>query len=87
MEPDISARYVHGKPPLNPQENMGWLSIFGVLEAQQQESLIDPLKGTTCHSKYLNLGGEGNNHSLEPPKLHPMEIYVKSVMYRVKEIF
>jgi hypothetical protein len=52
---------------------MGWSSIFRVLGAQQQEHLIDPLKGTTCHSKDLNLGGEGNNHSSQPPKLHPMD--------------
>jgi hypothetical protein len=57
MTPDIGARYVHIKPPRNPWENMGWSSIFEVLGAQQQEHLIDPLKGTTCHSKDLNLGG------------------------------
>jgi len=63
MELDIGALYVHGKPPQNPQENMQWPNIFKVLGAQQEEHLIDPLKGTTSHSKDLNLGGEGNNHS------------------------
>jgi hypothetical protein len=73
MALDIGARYVHEKPPRNMRENMGWLSIFGVVGAQQQEHLIDPLKGTTYHFKDLNLGREGNNHSSQPPKLHLMD--------------
>ena len=36
---------------------MGWPSIFEVLGTQQQKHRIDPLKGTTCHSKDLNMGG------------------------------
>jgi hypothetical protein len=46
---------------------MEWL-----LGAQQQEHLINPLKDTTHHCKDFNLGGKGNNHSSQPPKLHPM---------------
>jgi hypothetical protein len=41
---EIGARYVHEKPPRNPQENMGWPIIFIILGAQQQEHHIDPLR-------------------------------------------
>jgi hypothetical protein len=90
MTLDIGALYIHEKPPQNPQENMGRLSIFGVLGDKKQEHLIDPLKGTTSHSKDLNLGGEGNNPSSQPPKLHPMDkpstIVTKLVFENIHEI-
>jgi hypothetical protein len=52
---------------------MGKLSIFEILGAQQQEHHIDPLRASHVTYKELNLGGEGNNHSSQPPKLHPVD--------------
>jgi hypothetical protein len=65
-----------GVPPMHMEETMGWSSILIVLGDPQQEHLIDPLKGTQCHTKYLNLGVEDNNHSSEPLKIHLMDICV-----------
>jgi hypothetical protein len=59
MNLNIDARYVHGKTPQNMQENMGRPSIFGILGAQQQEHIIDPFKGTTCHSQGIEPGWGG----------------------------
>jgi hypothetical protein len=66
-------------PPKSAREH-GEAKIGGILIAQQQEKhtqqqeyLIDPLRASHVTYKELNLGGEDNNHSSQPPKLHPME--------------
>jgi hypothetical protein len=58
----------------------GQAKIGGILIAQQheqhtqqQEYLIDPLRVSHVTYKELNLGGEDNNHSSQPPKLNPMD--------------
>jgi hypothetical protein len=56
MKPKTDTHYVHRKPPQNPRENMGRLSIFEILGAQQQEHHIDPFKGITCHLQGIKLG-------------------------------
>jgi hypothetical protein len=61
-------------PPRNLQENMGRLNIFRILGARHQEHLIDPLRASHVTYKELNLGEEGNKHSSQPSKLHPMDI-------------
>jgi hypothetical protein len=61
-------------PPRNPRESMGRMSIFIILGAQQEEHLIYPLRAHHATQKELNLGGEGNNHSSQPPKLHLMDM-------------
>jgi hypothetical protein len=55
----------------------GGAEHFWSIGAQQQDHIIDPFKGTTCQSKNLNLGGDGNNHSSQPPKLHPMNLNIE----------
>jgi hypothetical protein len=61
----------------------GVVEHFRSIGDQQQENLIDPLEGTTCNSKDVNLGGEGNNHSSQPPKLHPMDINKMTFIVRI----
>jgi hypothetical protein len=34
---------------------------------------IYSLRAQTCHSWEVNLGGEDNNHSSQPPKLNPID--------------
>jgi hypothetical protein len=77
---DISARYIRinpppPPPPRNPLDNIGRLSIFRILGAQQQENLIDPLSTQHVTHKEMNLGGEPNKHSFQLPKLHPMDYH------------
>jgi hypothetical protein len=68
------------KNPLKFVREHGEARIDRILIAQQQEQhtqhqeyLIDPLRASHVSYKELNPGGEDNNHSSQPPKLHPMD--------------
>jgi hypothetical protein len=54
--------------------------IFGILEAQQQEHHIDPFNGITCRLQGIEPSGEGNNHSAQTPKLHPMDLLLLDLL-------
>jgi hypothetical protein len=64
----------------------GEARIGGILIAQQQEYLIDPLRSSHATYKELNLGGEDNNHSSQPPKLHSMDMLSMHLCIIFKEI-
>ena len=41
------------------QRNMGWSRVFDTFGAQEQEHLIDPFKGSTCHLQGIEPGWGG----------------------------
>ena len=81
MTTKIGASYIHGKPPQCSQGMMRdqimskqwWFNKSIMSYKDNFETMVTQQEHHVLQG--LNLGGEDNNHSSQPPKLHPMEIY------------